>query len=310
MPAEPAPGPGAIAPPRAVVVTRRTALEHLLERHGTRGQAAFFVRSRGGSLDGIEAADAAEQAVVRDVLRAVPPRWRRVRVDRDELDRFPFAPDDVVLAVGRDGLVANVAKYVADGPAVIGVNADPATVEGVLVRHAAADVPALLAAWATGALPVVALTLAACTLDDGQRLLALNELFVGHRSHQSARYLLEVGARREEQSSSGLVAGTGTGATAWTRSIRRGRPDALPEPAPDAATLALYVREPWPSLATGASLAAAVLGAGGDAPAARVTSRMDEGGVVFADGVERDALELGWGRVATIGPAAERLRLG
>ena len=31
---------------RAVVVTRRTELEELLERHATRGQAEFFLRTR------------------------------------------------------------------------------------------------------------------------------------------------------------------------------------------------------------------------------------------------------------------------
>ncbi len=34
-------------------------------------------------------------------------------------------------------------------------------------------------------------------LDDGQALLALNEVFVGHASHQSARYTIAyAGARR------------------------------------------------------------------------------------------------------------------
>ena len=40
-------------------------------------------------------------------------------------------------------------------------------------------------------------------LDDGQELLALNEIFVGHRTHQSARYTLALGGRAERQSSSG-----------------------------------------------------------------------------------------------------------
>jgi hypothetical protein len=34
-------------------------------------------------------------------------------------------------------------------------------------------------------------------LDDGQRLLALNEIFVGHRTHQSARYRLGFGRASE-----------------------------------------------------------------------------------------------------------------
>lgn len=40
---------------------------------------------------------------------------------RGDLDRFLFEPDDIVLALGQDGLVANVAKYL-DGQPVIGSN--------------------------------------------------------------------------------------------------------------------------------------------------------------------------------------------
>ncbi len=36
-------------PPRAVLVHRRTDLQELLARHGTRGQAEFFLRTRDGA---------------------------------------------------------------------------------------------------------------------------------------------------------------------------------------------------------------------------------------------------------------------
>ena len=58
-------------------------------------------------------------------------------------------------------------------------------------------------------------------LDDGQQLCALNELFVGHNSHQSARYQLRCDDAEEHQSSSGLIVATGTGATGWAMSIHR-----------------------------------------------------------------------------------------
>ena len=41
-------------PPRAVLVHRRTELTGLLDRHGTRGQAAFFLRSRGRRIEDVE----------------------------------------------------------------------------------------------------------------------------------------------------------------------------------------------------------------------------------------------------------------
>ena len=56
--------------------------------------------------------------------------------------------------------------------------------------------------------------------DDGQQLLALNEIYVGHASHQTARYTLGVpDARAERQASSGLIVASGTGATGWCRSM-------------------------------------------------------------------------------------------
>ena len=36
--------------PRAVLVHRRTELDELLQRHGSRGQAAFYLRTRGRDI--------------------------------------------------------------------------------------------------------------------------------------------------------------------------------------------------------------------------------------------------------------------
>ena len=66
-----------------------------------------------------------------------------------------------------------------------------------------------------------------------------------------------------------------------------------------------WVREPFPSVATATRLRAGKLT---DAPL-RVTSRMNEGGVVFADGIEQDFLGFGWGRQVRIAPADRALHL-
>ncbi len=59
-------------------------------------------------------------------------------------------------------------------------------------------------------------------LDDGQEPSALNEVFVGYSSHQSARYqLITPGGKAELQSSSGLIISTGTGANWLVRLHRR-----------------------------------------------------------------------------------------
>ena len=121
-------------PPRVVVVSRPSERDELLLRHGTLQQARFFLESRGQRLDDVLARHEVLEAALHAVTAAVPARWRRARVTRHELDRFLFEPDDVVVAVGQDGLVANVAKYLRGQP-VIGVNPSTALYPGVLVRH-------------------------------------------------------------------------------------------------------------------------------------------------------------------------------
>lgn len=288
--------------PRVVIVTRRTELDELLARHGTRAAAAYFLRQRGRDLDEVTARHASLRAALAEVGAAIPADWRRGHVDRDDLSRFLFGPEDIVVAVGQDGLVANAAKYL-DGQPVIGVNPEPGVNPGVLVRHSPAGVAALLR---TPAPAVRERSMVSALLDDGQELTGLNEVYIGHPSHQSARYTLSTpDGRRERHSSSGVVVGTGTGATGWLASIARQRADAPVLPAPDDRVLCWFVREAWPSPATGVGLCAGQLGAG---ERLEVTSE-GERLVVFADGVEPDRLALAWGQRVTIGLAGRRLRL-
>jgi hypothetical protein len=110
--------------PRIVTVHRRTELDELLARHGTRGQAEFFLASRGRSIDEADERNEALQQALAAVAHAIPLDWRRADVERADLDRFLFAPDDVIVVVGQDGLVANAAKYL-DGQPVIGIDPEP-----------------------------------------------------------------------------------------------------------------------------------------------------------------------------------------
>ncbi len=291
--------------PRVVVVSRATELQALIARQGTQGQARFFLAARGQGLAELEERERRQEAALLAVSQAIPAAWRRVQVSRADLAGFVFEPDDLVVAVGQDGLVANAAKYLT-GQLVLGVNPDPARYDGVLVQHAPDRARRLLAAMAARRAEVEARTLAEARLDDGQRLLALNEVFLGHRSHQSARYRIRIGEAEERQSSSGVIAATGTGATGWARSINGERREPLDLPAPSDQALAVFVREPFPSVATGTSLDGAVIGPGGELA---VVSEMNEGGVVFADGIEEDRLEFGFGVQATVGVAAVRLQL-
>jgi hypothetical protein len=291
--------------PRAVLVHRTTEYEELLARHGTHGQAAFFLSSRGRDLGEIAARHHRAHRALAEVAAAVPSAWRQARVERGDLDRFLFAPEDVVVVVGQDGLVANAAKYLTGQP-VIGVDPEPGRNPGVLVRHRAADAAALLRE--APAARVDELTMVEAVADDTQRLLALNEIYLGAVGHQTARYRLGLegdGGVVEAQASSGVLVGTGTGATGWLRSVWQQRNSDLRLPHPTEDRLLWFVREAWPSPATGTSLVAGELAAAGRLCLTVESERL----VAFGDGMEGDALELTWGQTVRVGTCRQRLRL-
>lgn len=292
-----------MATPRVVVAHRASEYAELLARHGTRGQVGFVLETRGRTIAEVDAGHEALETALATVGAAIPADWRRASVERAELARFVFEPGDVVVAVGPDGLVANLAKYLRGQP-VIGVDPRVGVNAGVLVTHSASAVAGLLPLVAKGGARTLERTMVEAVADDAQRLLALNEVFVGQSGHQSARYSLQAGGRVERQSSSGVIVGTGTGSTGWCASLQRVQAPDLSLPEPTSPRLSWFIREPWPSPSTGADLVAGVMAAGEEL-AIDVES---EGLVVFGDGMEEDRLTLGWGQRVVVRRAPEVLR--
>jgi len=289
--------------PRAVFVTRETDYELLLARHATLEQARFYLQTRGQSLATLETRHQRFGEVIAAARAAVPADWRQALVRRADLDRFLFTAEDIVVPVGQDGLVPNVAKYLAGQP-VIGINPAPDLYDGVLVRHRVDELAAMLPHVWHGDADIEHRTMVEGLLDTGERLSALNELFIGHRSHQSARYHIEDGAAKEEQSSSGVIVATGTGATGWARSIMEATSRDISLD-PQERALGWFVREPFPSVATGSSMRAGKLA---EQPL-RLTSHMNDGGVIFADGIEQDFLSFDWGRRLEVTVGANSLSM-
>lgn len=292
---------------RIVLITRRTPLEILLAHHGTHAQARFYLESRGQEMSAHEEAHARLTDGFASVESAIPQDQRRTRVDREQLDRFLFAPDDVVLVVGQDGLVANAAKYLR-GQVAAGINPDPERYDGVLCPHAPRAVPSLLGFMESreGPFRIERRTMVLAEREDGQRLLALNEVFVGHRTHQSARYRIRADERQERHSSSGVICATGTGATGWALSISRERGQKEGLPTPEERRLAWFAREPFPSVATGTGLDSGSLALG---QVLELASEMGDEGVIFADGIETDRVEFLSGHTVRLGIAQESLNL-
>ena len=305
---------------KVVVVTRKTVLEELVERHGTRGQARFLSASRGESLADVEQAHDRYVQALATVCSAVPVGVRSQVIERGFLPNFLFGPHDLVVTLGQDGLVVNVAKYLAAQP-ILAFNPDPQRIDGVLVPFPAEAAAITLATAIAGSLPARAYTMARAALDDGQVVDAVNDLFVGVQSHASARYRLEYHGRAEVQSSSGIIVSTGAGSTGWYRSVMTATagvaaahlgPRAVGDLRdryrfdPEAKELRFSVREPFVSRTSAADIVCGTVAAG---ETLEIVSQMPRGGVIFSDGMEQDFVRFDAGMRAVIRVADRCLRL-
>jgi NAD kinase len=349
---------------KIVLVTRATQMAALRKKFSTASQARFqIVSSRKRELARAMPAQAIQSA---DLEEMAEQEYRQIEglsakydqsvqqlrgdldldskdydlpvqaVDRDFLPNFVFGPNDIVVTVGQDGLVANVAKY-AVGLPIVAVNPDPASIDGVLLPFRPDQAKAAVRAVLAGKARYREVTLAEANLPDGQRLLAFNELFIGNRTHVSARYRLTIDGRTEPQSSSGLLVCTGAGSTGWLSSVlnmaagvaaqfgigpatnahQNHNANAPSRRAPSSAQpplrlewedprLAYVVREPFVSKSSRADLIAGLLDAGQELT---VESDMANNGVIFSDGVESDYLEFNAGATARIRTAAGKAKL-
>ncbi|MDF1662232.1 MAG: hypothetical protein P1V97_10690, partial [Planctomycetota bacterium] len=289
--------------PRVVIMTRKSAFQELLARHGTRGQAEFFLKSREQRIETIEARHRILVQAVQTVKNSIPIEWRQASVEREFFDRFIFEPDDVIVVVGGNGLVANVAKYLR-GQVLVGINPNRGRYDSILVPHDPENSRELLelAIQKKGVYEHRAMVEA--TLDDGQRLLALNEIFLGQKSHAAARYQIEWDGQEESQTSSGVIVSTGTGATGWAGSIFHDRRCDVELPGPSDPRLVFFVREASASVKTQTNIRSGSLG---ERQKLRMTSRMNKAGVIFGDGVEDDTIDFSWGRRVELGLSETRL---
>lgn len=287
---------------RVVILTRPSAKQTYIQRYGSEGQTKFaMAQSLRGRADfaKAEVEDTAQSRAVLRIRKALPADVKLAEIDRGMVAQFLFEPHDLVVAVGQDGLVANVGKYL-EGQPIAGVNPDPSTIDGSLLAFDVDTFIASLKEVLNDRRPVREATLAEAQTSDRQVLRGLNEIFVGVVTHQSARYRIRHGKVDEVQSSSGLIVATGTGSTGWLRSLRGEA--ALFDPAAD--ELHFVVREAWPGRGFSATLIEGRVTR--EAPLF-IESRME--GTIFADGIEADAVRFDAGVSVTIAPAARRVRL-
>lgn len=303
---------------KIVLVTRRTRLQELVARYNTVEQARFQAEHLGMDFSDFLVEDATYQSAISQAEICLAQHGRLQRLDRAFLPNFLFPPGSLVVVIGQDGLVANTLKYLDEQP-ILAINPDPARFDGALLPFALTDLPKLLPEVWSGRRKIREVTMARAQLSDGQSLLAVNDFYIGARSHVSARYELDLGQQHERQSSSGIIVSTGLGSTGWLRSVLTGatavaggdasiKTTKLREQgfAWDAKRLVFSVREPFPSRWSQAGL---VFGDINPKTPLRVRSLMPEGGIIFSDGIEADGLEFRSGLEAVIDLAEQRGQL-
>lgn len=300
---------------KIVLVVRQTRLDDLVARFNTVDQARFYVEHLGADFSDYLLEDRTYKAAVRAAEALLSRQGRLQVVPRSFVPNFIFGPKDTVVALGQDGLVANVMKYLHGQP-LLGVNPDPNRWEGVLLPFRVADLDAVLPEVFATKRPLKPVSIAEARLNTGQTIRGVNDLFIGPRSHVSARYRIGIGDHAENQSSSGIIVSTGLGSTGWLRSILTGaagiasglsgRPLKIGERRSigwDSDFLYFSVREPWPSTTTTAEITFGKITA---ALPLTVVSHMPENGVIFSDGIESDFLHFNSGTEVTVTLASDK----
>jgi len=285
-----------------IVVIGKTRLEQLIERFNTKAQARFYIEHAGGNFSEYEAEHDAFRKALDQIVTDTSSLAKHKIIERKFLPNFLFSAQDVVVALGQDGLVANAAKYVKQQP-LLGVNPDLQRNDGILLPFNKETYRENLVRVLEQNYQSTQVTMAHARTSDGQSLLAFNDLFIGPATHTSARYSIQFDGKKESQSSSGLIVSTGAGSTGWLSSVvnmSNGVNAALNRNATkvnwkmkwDEDRLAFVVREPFVSKHSSASVTAGYVSRG---HSLILESNMPFNGVIFSDGMEADYIQFNSG---------------
>ena len=251
---------------KIILVVRDTRLDDLVARFNTQEQARFYIEHLGADFSDYQSEDRTYKTALHEAETILSRLGRLQTLHRAYVTNFMFGEEDTVVVLGQDGLVANVLKYLTH-QVVLGVNPDPQRWEGVLLPFTQGQLDTALREVFHRKRTIRQVTMAKVSLNTGESLNGVNDLFIGPRTHTSARYTIRVGDRAEEHSSSGIIVSTGLGSTGWFRSVLAGatgiataatgrlmkwaKDPAFPW---DADYLYFSVREPWPSKTSSAGI--------------------------------------------------------
>lgn len=298
----------------AIIVKNKTRLETLIEKFNTKAQAKFYIERLGGNFDEY----VLEHETFHQSLQSLQTQLSKVLknkiVERSFVPNYIFSDKNLIVVIGQDGLVANTAKY-SKGVPIVAVNPDKARYDGILLPFDTSNFIYGVDKILNNSFQQRTIRFAEAKLNDGQRLLAFNDLFIGASSHVSARYKISFKNKTEEQSSSGLIISTQAGSTGWLSSIFNmaygiaGMFDKnlkLKRPKLNDNDLLFAVREPFQSVKTQIGITTGILKGQNNLT---IESLMPSNGVIFSDGIESDFLKFNSGTIAKIGLANETATL-
>lgn len=293
----------------AIIVKSKTRLETLIERFNTKAQAKFYIERLGGNFEEYEI----EDEIFKNALNSLQTQLSKViknkTIDRQYVSSYIFSKNNIIVVIGQDGLVANTAKY-SDNQPIIAVNPDTERYDGILLPFNITNFIEGVENVMTNKYNSKIMNFAEAKLNDGQRLLAFNDLFIGASSHVSARYKITFKNKTEQHSSSGIIVSTPAGSTGWLSSIFNmaygvtnmfEKNLTLKQPKLKENDLLFAVREPFKSLRTQTEMTAGIIRNN----TLTIESFMPNNGIIFSDGIEKDFLNFNSGAIATIGIAKE-----
>ncbi|MEO5642576.1 MAG: sugar kinase [Bacteroidia bacterium] len=299
----------------AIIIKNKTRLEALIERFNTRAQARFYIERSGSDFMDYEKEHEVFHESLFKIQNSLSTLLKNKIVERSFLPSYIFNDQQVIVTVGQDGLVANTAKYARRIP-IVAVNPDPERFDGVLMPFTSGNFAAAIENVVAKKYNSRITSFAEAKLNDGQRLLAFNDLFIGASSHVSARYKITFNKKTEEHSSSGIIVSTQAGSTGWLSSVFNMSfcihklvehdDEKTKYPKLKDNQLMFAVREPFASKRTKIDTAAGILT---DQSRLVVQSFMPNNGLIFSDGIETDFLQFNSGAIATIGIAPEKANL-
>lgn len=315
----------------AIIVRSKTRLEALIERFNTKAQTKFYIESLGSNYEDYEREHDIFYQSLNSLQTQLSKLIKHKTIDRSYLPSYLFNQKNIIVVIGQDGLVANTAKY-SKGIPMVAVNPDKLRYDGVLLPFDTSNFLAGIENVMAHQQQYKTVNFAEVNLNDGQNLLAFNDLFIGPSSHVSARYKITFNGQTEEQSSSGLIVSTSAGSTGWLSSIfnmaygisdqfeprmppARKRPQKNmtketktslevkhKRPRLNNNELLFAVREPFKSIRTQTNIVAGIIS---HESKLVIESLMPTQGIIFSDGIEKDFIKFNSGSIATVGLAKE-----